>query len=66
MMRRTFLVAILALALGLTLAGSVRAFSPWLQLTTPCDDAPSAVAIGGGKIVVACPGDAHLHFKDFP
>ncbi|HKU66190.1 MAG TPA: hypothetical protein VJP85_00255 [Candidatus Baltobacteraceae bacterium] len=66
MTRRTFVAALLALVLGFALAGAARAFSPWLQMTTPCDDAPSAVAIGGGKIVVACSGDSHLHYKDFP
>lgn len=65
MTRRTLIVALLALMLGFALAGSVRAFSPWLQMTTPCDDAPTAIAIGSGKIVVACPGDSHLHYRDF-
>lgn len=64
-MRRTFIVALLALALGFALAGSVRAFSPWLQMTTPCDSAPSAVAIGSGKIAIVCSGDTHIHYKDF-
>lgn len=66
MMRRTLIVALLALALGFTFAASVRAFSPWFVMTAPCDGAPSAIAVGSGKIVIACPGDSHLHYRDFP
>lgn len=65
MMSRTFLVALLVLVLGFALTGSVRAFSPWLKMTTPCNEAPQAVAIGSGKIAIVCPGDTHIHYKDF-
>lgn len=66
MIRRIAVIAILAALCGFVGAAAARAFTPWLQMTTPCDGTPSAVAIGGGRIAVACAGDSHPHYRDFP